>query len=117
MTINDLIHPEDQAKMIANHNEQLPLKGTSEERDFLPVCLLRFPFSGMWWLLTELDPEEPIAFGLCHITDAELGSVWLPELLEVRHRGLRVIQDTSFRPRASLSNYVRFVQKEGPQII
>tara|TARA_Y100000816_G_C25720579_1_gene379965 strand:- start:14 stop:241 length:228 start_codon:yes stop_codon:yes gene_type:complete len=32
------------------------------------------------WFLTELNPDTNVAFGLCHITEAEIGYVDLDEL-------------------------------------
>lgn len=76
----------------------------------VPACRLFLPFSRCVWLLTEVDNDEPdIAFGLCDLGLGfpELGSVWLPELDELRHGHLRVIQDTRFSTSRPLSWWTR----------
>lgn len=55
-------------QLILNHNEQLPLRGTRNERDFEPVVKLFLPWTSGTWLLTEMD-DDGLAFGL-----ADLGS-------------------------------------------
>ena len=44
--------PEAAQRLAENHKEQLPLKGTSRERDFEPVCKLFLPWTSGTWLLT-----------------------------------------------------------------
>ena len=105
MTWKKMIRSADIAQMEANHREQLPLKGTGREKDFTPVVRLHIPFTDVMWLLTELD--EDVAFGLCQITTAELGSVWLPEMADIEIQGLRVIQDLEFKPTMTLGEYAR----------
>ncbi len=52
------------------------------------------------WFLTEYDPEEKIAFGLCHIHEAELGNVSIEELEQFRGRmGLGIERDLHFTPK------------------
>ena len=56
-------------KLIANHKEQ---DGTKE---FKAVLKLFNPTGIGTWYLSELDPETNNAFGLCCLTDEELGYV------------------------------------------
>lgn len=104
-----LIRPEDGHRLLANGRAQEPVRGTRQEIDHVPVVLLHLPFSKVRWLLTEVEPEDPdIAFGLCDLGVGfpELGSVWLPELVDLRHGHLRVVQDTCFATSKPLSWWV-----------
>lgn len=96
-------------QLLANGRQQLPLRGTRNEIDFVPVVKLFIPDAGATWLLTEIDPGDPdIAFGLCDLGlgRPELGSVSLSELAAVRgHLGLPVERDLHFRGNKPLSAY------------
>jgi hypothetical protein len=104
-------------QLLANGRQQLPLRGTGDEIDFVPVVKLFTPDAGATWLLTEIDPEDPdIAFGLCDLGLGfpELGSVSLAELAAVRGRlGLPVERDLHFRPNKKLSEYAQEASRLG----
>ncbi|MER8882420.1 DUF2958 domain-containing protein [Mesorhizobium sp. M0816] len=104
-------------KLLANGRQQLPLRGTGGEIDFMPVVKLFTPDAGATWLLTEIDPEDPdIAFGLCDLGLGcpELGSVSLTELASVRGRlGLPVERDRHFRADKPLSAYAEEARRLG----
>lgn len=101
------------AQLIANHKEQQPLKGTRGERDFKPVVRLQIHATDCMWLFTEFDEEHEMAFGLCQIFTAELGYAWLPELADMDIHGLRVVEDTLFVPRLTLSGYATLARERG----
>ncbi|MER8658488.1 DUF2958 domain-containing protein [Mesorhizobium sp. M0847] len=104
-------------KLLANGRQQLPLRGTNGEIDFVPVVKLFTPDAGATWLLTEIDPEDPdIAFGLCDLGLGcpEVGSVSLSELASVRGRlGLPVERDRDFKPTKPLSAYASEARRVG----
>ncbi|TGT44415.1 DUF2958 domain-containing protein [Mesorhizobium sp. M8A.F.Ca.ET.165.01.1.1] len=104
-------------KLLANGRQQLPLRGTDGEIDFVPVVKLFTPDAGATWLLTEIDPEDSdIAFGLCDLGLGcpEVGSVSLSELASVRGRlGLPVERDRHFKPNKALSDYVLVARRHG----
>ncbi|WP_031245557.1 DUF2958 domain-containing protein [Mesorhizobium sp. LNJC384A00] len=104
-------------KLLANGRQQLPLRGTDGEIDFLPVVKLFTPDAGATWLLTEIDPDDPdIAFGLCDLGLGcpELGSVSLTELAAVRGRlGLLVERDRHVTPGRALSAYAEEARRLG----
>ncbi|MFD1983310.1 DUF2958 domain-containing protein [Mesorhizobium newzealandense] len=104
-------------KLLANGRQQLPLRGTDGEIDFMPVVKLFTPDAGATWLLTEIDPDDPdIAFGLCDLGLGcpELGSVSLSELSALRGRlGLPVERDRHFRANKPLSAYASDAQRLG----
>ena len=112
MDITKLIRPEDVQRLVMNREEQAPVQGTKNERDFEPIVKLHIPGTYCLWLLTELD-EDYMAFGLCQIQMAELGSVWLPELIDLDIQGLRVVQDTDFKPTTSLRGYSNLARANG----
>jgi len=104
-------------QLVINHAKQMPLKGSAGEIDFEPVVRLHIPFTDMQWILTELDPEDGIAFGLCQIQMAELGSVWMPELAEIEVQGLRVIEDRAWTPKGTLRWYAERSRANGWMIV
>jgi len=91
--------------------DQLIKNGLEENRDkdHPPVVKLFLTGSGCTWLLSEIDNEDHnIAFGLCDLGMGfpELGSVYLPEILEVRNRlGLGVERDLFFEGEYPLTVY------------
>lgn len=113
-----LIRPEDIIRMMENHQRQRPVQGTKQEIDFEPVVRLYLPFSNCSWLLSEMETPE-VAFGLCDLDMGfpELGSVYLPELEELRVQGLRVLQDVDFKPRMTISRYADEARRKGGIVI
>ena len=76
--------------------------------DFEPVVKLFTPDGGATWLLTELDPDGGLAFGLCDLGLGcpELGYVSLIELRSVRGKlGLPVERDLHFDADKTISAY------------
>ncbi|EQB32550.1 DUF2958 domain-containing protein [Sphingobium ummariense] len=107
--------PEAAQRLAENHKEQLPLKGTSRERDFEPVCKLFLPWTAGTWLLTELD-DDGLAFGLCDIGHGmpEVGYVSMDEIYAVKGPGgLRVEQDLQWRAKHTLSEYAAQARSAG----
>ena len=81
-------------KLIENHKNQ---DGTKE---FKAVLKLFNPTGLGTWYLSELNPETNVAFGLCHITDKELGYVDLNELENFKGQmGLGIERDKFFKPK------------------
>ena len=103
-----LLTKELQDRLLANARQQLPLRGTEAELDFLPVVKLFTPDANATWLLTELDEDGDTAFGLCDLGLGypELGCVSLAELATVRGAlGLPVERDRYFTADKPLSAY------------
>src|SRR5580698_5109762 len=76
--------------------------------DFQPIVKLFTPDAQCTWLLTELDPDGEIAFGLCDLGMGcpELGYVSLNELATVRGQlGLPVERDLHFEADKTISAY------------
>jgi Protein of unknown function (DUF2958) len=76
--------------------------------DFKPVVKLFTPDAQCTWLLTELDPDGGLAFGLCDLGmgEPELGYVSLVEIATVRGKlGLPVERDRHFDAKQSISAY------------
>lgn len=88
------------AKMITNH--------TKRDLDCKPVVKLFCPWGGATWLLSELDPTDDVAFGLCDLGmgSPELGYVSLDEIRSIRGpAGLYIERDKWFTADKSLAEY------------
>ena len=107
-----LLRPKDAQQLAINRETQKKVQGTTREIDFKPVVKLHIPFTCCMWLLTELD-DEGMAFGLCQIHVAELGYVWLPELLDIDVKGIKVVQDLAFVPQMTLRQYADAARRNG----
>lgn len=111
-----ILKPEDVQRLVANHQEQAPLKGTRSERDFEPVLKLFLPWTSGTWLLTEMDPEDGLAFGLAELGlgTPEIGYVSIDEIYEIAGPGgLRVEQDIHWRATKTLSQYASEARRLG----
>jgi hypothetical protein len=96
-------------KLLANGRAQRAAMDKGEDAlDFKPVVKLFTPDAQCTWLLTELDPEGGLAFGLCDLGMGcpELGYVSLSELSTVRGKlGLPVERDIHFAANKTISAY------------
>jgi len=84
--------------------------------DFKPVVKLFTPDAQCTWLLTELDPDGGLAFGLCDLGmgEPELGYVSLAELATVRGKlGLPVERDLHFEADKSIAAYAEEARSRG----
>ena len=72
-----------------------------------PVVKLFHPVGGATWLLTELEEDGNLAFGLCDlgIGCPELGYVSLDELRSIQIDGLGVERDRFFAATKPISEY------------
>ena len=107
-----LITDDLQRRLLQNGAIRRTLDETGEAApDFIPIVKLHMPDTGFVWLLTEVDPGYPeTAFGLCDLAMGfpELGSVYLPELEDVRGpMGLKVERYPDFAPTFTISVYAR----------
>jgi len=81
-------------KLIANHKAQ---DGTKE---FKAILKLFNPTGIGTWYLSELNPENNNAFGLCCLHEEEFGYVNLDELLSFKGQlGLGIERDRFFKPK------------------
>jgi hypothetical protein len=96
-------------QLLANGRAQRTAMDNGEEAlDFKPVVKLFTPDAQCTWLLTELDPDGGLAFGLCDLGmgEPELGYVSLVELATVRGKlGLPVERDLHFEANKPISAY------------
>ena len=84
--------------------------------DFKPVVKLFTPDGSATWLLTELDPDGGLAFGLCDlgVGEPELGYVSLAELRSVRGKlGLPIERDLHFEADKTISVYAIEARERG----
>lgn len=92
-------------QLIANWN----LNADGEDLiDFKPVVKIFNPIGAATWLLTEMKPDEDIAFGLCDLGQGfpELGYVSLSEMESYRGVwGTTLERDLGFKPDKTISQY------------
>jgi len=103
-------------ELIENYQKQLEAQNEGTSIDFKPVVKLFTPDAAATWLLSELDPEHPIAFGLCDLGMGfpELGYVDLNELASLRGQlGLPVERDLHFSAKKTLSEYHTEARQKG----
>ena len=90
-----------------NTNRERQERG-QPELDHQPVVKLFTPDGGCTWLLSELDPETDVAFGLCDLCLGypEIGYVSVDELRRLRGGlGLPVERDLHFEAKMTLMEY------------
>jgi Protein of unknown function (DUF2958) len=96
-------------QLLANGRAQRARMDKGEDAlDFKPAVKLFTPDAQCTWLLTELDPDGGLAFGLCDLGmgEPELGYVSLVELATVRGKlGLPVERDLHFEADKAISAY------------
>jgi Protein of unknown function (DUF2958) len=96
-------------QLLANGRAQRAAMDKGDDAlDFKPVVKLFTPDAQCTWLLTELDPDGGLAFGLCDLGlgEPELGYVSLAELSSVRGKlGLPVERDLHFEADKGISAY------------
>ena len=100
-------------QLIANHEAADEMDGDVAIR-LEPVVKLFVCVGGnATWLLTELDPETNIAFGLCDLGLGfpELGYVSITELEETL--GWRLERDRHWRPSKTLTEYADDARSKG----
>ena len=104
-------------QLLANGRAQRAAMDLGETAlDFKPVVKLFTPDAQCTWLLTELDPDGGLAFGLCDLGmgEPELGYVSLAELATVRGKlGLPVERDLHFEADKSISAYAEEARTRG----
>lgn len=91
-------------------------RASGDATDPFPVVKLYTLDAGAVWLLTELDADGDLAYGLCDagIGCPELAHVRLSALEGVRGpRGLGIVSDPHFKPRQSLLGYLAESQRDG----
>ena len=98
---------------VANDND---VASEIEMLDHKPVVKLFHPVGAATWLITELDPENDMLFGLCDLGmgSPEIGYVSLAELEDVKGPlGLGIERDMWFEAAMSLMGYYDASQQEG----
>ena len=104
-------------KLLANGRAQRAAIDKGDDAlDFKPVVKLFTPDAQCTWLLTELDPDGGLAFGLgdLGLGCPELGYVSLAELSTVRGKlGLPVERDRHFDAAKTISAYADEARARG----
>lgn len=104
-----------QKVLTAEQYEKLVKNNDNRDQDHAPVVKFFNPVGAATWLLSELDPETGIAFGLCDLGmgEPELGSVSLDEIISMRGRLLGIERDLHFKGGHPMSWYVERAKEEG----
>jgi hypothetical protein len=96
-------------QLLANGRAQRAAMDKGDDAlDFKPVVKLFTPDAQCTWLLTELDPDDGLAFGLCDLGmgEPELGYVSMLELAAVRGKlGLPIERDLHFEADKPIAAY------------
>ena len=104
-------------QLLANGRAQRAAMDKGDDAlDFKPVVKLFTPDAQCTWLLTELDLDGGLAFGLCDLGLGcpELGYVSLAELSSVRGKlGLSVERDLHFDADKAISAYADQARAHG----
>jgi hypothetical protein len=104
-------------KLLANGRAQRAAMDNGDDAiDFKPVVKLFTPYAQCTWLLTELGPDDGLAFGLCDLGLAcpELGYVSLAELATVRGKlGRPVERDLHFIANKTISAHAKEARTHG----
>lgn len=99
-------------KLIANAK----ISEHDENHDPVPVVKLFTPWANCTWLLTELEENQDIAFGLCDLGMGcpEIGWVSLAEITAIHGpAGLKIERDLHFKGDKPLSEYATDAQLKG----
>ena len=109
-----LITSAQREKLLENGRAQLAAIDRQDQViDFEPVVKLFTPYGNATWLLTELNPDIDLAFGLCDLGlgQPELGYVSLLELAAVRGPlGLPLERDLHFAPTRTITAYAELAR-------
>jgi hypothetical protein len=110
-----LITAAQRQKLLKNGRAQRAASNRQDQAiDFEPVVKLFIPDGNATWLLTELDPNGYLAFGLCDLGlgEPELGYVSLHELAAVRGPlGLPLERDLYFAPTRTIAAYAELARE------
>ena len=112
-----LITETQHAELLANGRAQrAAIDREDRALDFKPVIKLFTPDGNATWLLTELDPDNDLAFRLCDLGLGcpELGYVSLTELRSVRGKlRLPIERDLHFEADKTISGYATEAREHG----
>lgn len=100
-----------QKVLTAAQYKQLVANHENRAENAQPVVKLFHPFSPATWLLSELDPETGIAFGLCDLGfgTPEVGYVSLHEIMSL---GV-VNRDLHFKSDKTIMEWLDHANKHG----
>jgi hypothetical protein len=106
--VNILLTPELRKQLLDNN-------AFAREQDHIPVVKWFTPWGGATWIITEMEQDGDLCFGLCDlgIGEPELGYVSLREIMSiVGPYGLKIERDVYFRPNKPLSEFTAASRRE-----
>ena len=93
-----LLTKEIKERLIKNFKENEEARG---EKNFKAVVKLFNPVGRGYWFLTELNPDNNMAFGGALLSDWDLGGISMDEIQKVKGPlGLGIERDISFKSNA-----------------
>jgi hypothetical protein len=116
---NHLYNEIDLVLLKSNHdtNEDIRLYGNGDTTDFQPVVKwVDLLGTGSTWLITEVDPDECLAFGLCDLGMGfpEMGSVSIDEINGVKFgANQRIVKADDWKASQSLTHYANDARVAG----
>jgi hypothetical protein len=116
---NHLYNEIDLALLKSNHdtNEDIRLYGDGDTTDFQPVVKwVDLLGTGSTWLITEVDHDECLAFGLCDLGMGfpEMGSVSIDEVNGVKFGdSQRIVKEDDWKAMQSLTHYANDARAAG----
>ncbi len=105
----DLFTEEQQEQLIKNYSD-----GRNRNKH-IPVAYLHASALNYQWLLTELDPNSGIAYGLIDLGNSEpgYGSVDLNDIVKLKSEGFRVFNNVSYKPNHLLEAFYQLSNELG----
>lgn len=117
--MNDHLYNEtEKALLISNYetNEEIRLYGNGDTVDFQPVVKWFDQFGAATWLISEIDPMEKYAFGLCDLGMGfpEMGSVAIDDITAIKSLGIhRIVKDEHWSATQPLTQYANAARVAG----
>ena len=109
-----------QAVLTSEQYKKLVQNHQNRDQDHAPVVKFFDPIGAGTWLVSELDPENGIGFGLCDLGFGfpELGSVSLEDMISIQHVSRRpftmgIERDLHFKGEHPMSWYVNLADAKG----
>jgi hypothetical protein len=97
-----------------DQREQLLANGRDRDADHIPVVKFFNPLGQGVWLATELDEDGDTLFGLADLSEPELGTFSLGEMIAVRlPMGLGIERDILFEGLYPLSAWAEAARRTG----
>ncbi|MDO5643357.1 MAG: DUF2958 domain-containing protein [Paracoccus sp. (in: a-proteobacteria)] len=97
-----------------DHRARLLKNGQNSDQDHVPLVKLFNPFGIGTWLVTQMEPDGDILFGLADLGFPELGCFSLSEIAGLRLPfGMGIERDIFFRTDQPISVWAKVARETG----